>query len=78
MFVSSQCNSWGSYLKGKCEKNPKNFMGIAVNYHLPGIYYIKTKTSQYYDGRNFYNYVLDRIGNRLANLLKLDFLKYAL
>lgn len=72
-FPAHKCSSWKNFEQRKCDKNVINFMGIAAHPKGTGVYYVKTKSSQYYNGVDFFNWVVQRIGDRAANIFKFDF-----
>lgn len=73
LFPSSKCSDWRSFEARKCERNPINYMGHYVNQKSHGIFYLKTSSSQFYSGGEFYNWILRRIGDRAAEVFQFDF-----
>ena len=72
-FASRQCQNWDDFENGKCQNNTVNYIGISANPKLRGMFFIKVKTKNFYDGKVFYNWLLKRIGNRANNLLNFNF-----
>lgn len=74
MFPSQKCSNWKNFKNRNCETNDINYMGINASSENPGVYYNEIRTNGFYDGIEFYYYVLGRIGQRVfENLVKLDF-----
>lgn len=72
LFPSSRCNNWSSYVRGNCDRNSKNYLGVNADPNTPGTFYLNTKSSQYFSGVEFYNWILSRIGDRVVNILNFD------
>lgn len=73
LFLSTKCNDYQSYEARKCDRNPTNFMGNYVNPNVQGLFFLRTTSSHFYNGLEFYNWILRRIGDRAAEVLSFDF-----
>lgn len=73
LFASQKCSSWNNFEKGKCSKNPVNYMGIEAIRNIPGQFFIRLDSNEYFDGRAFYNWLLNRLKNRIFDLLSFNF-----
>ncbi|KAG5681259.1 hypothetical protein PVAND_010710 [Polypedilum vanderplanki] len=71
-FPSRQCSDWNNFEARKCDKNLINYMGVEANPKIQGAFYVKVTSKQYFDGVEFYNWLVDRIGNRVQNVFSFD------
>jgi hypothetical protein len=71
-FPSRQCSDWKTFEGRKCDKNVVNFMGVEANPKMQGTFYVKVTSKQFYDGVEFYNWLVDRIGDRVQNVFSFD------
>lgn len=69
LFASTRCQSPQDFTGGRCLGGAKNFMGQQADPKVPGTFYVKLNTKQFFDSKNFYKYIWDRIGQRLSVLL---------
>jgi Lipase len=72
-FPSYNCHSWEDFTHSKCRGNAVSFMGIAANRQAHGKFFIKLKSSHRLDAKQLYSFVLERISQRLVNIINLDF-----
>ncbi|XP_070496112.1 phospholipase A1 member A-like isoform X2 [Chironomus tepperi] len=68
VFPARQCTDWKTYDAHKCDEKPVNYMGIDSNPNVTGTFYVKITSKRYFDGNEFYNWLLDRIGDRVGNV----------
>lgn len=73
IFASQKCPSWEDYQEGKCRKNHVNYMGLYASRQVQGTFFIKLNSEEYYDGRAFYHWLLNRLGKRVIDLVTLNF-----
>ncbi len=61
------------FLKGVCDQNPVNFMGIAASSKIRGVFYVKFELNEDYNLNEFIGFVFRRISSLIVDIVKLDF-----
>lgn len=74
IFPARQCTDWKSYESHRCDGGAINYMGIDVDKSIQGNFYVKISSKRYYDGNEFYNWLVDRIGDRVGNIFSFGFI----
>jgi Lipase len=71
-FSATKCSNWNNFVGKKCEKNARNLMGLDANPQMQGNFFLKVQTNRFFDGIEFFNYLLKRMQKRLVNLITFD------
>lgn len=73
LFASYRCSSWEEFTTKKCKNSSVNYMGIEAIPRNRGRFFIKLKSSQFYDGKAFFGWLMNRIEYRVSELLSFQF-----
>lgn len=73
-FPARRCSDWKSYENHKCDDGSINYLGIETDPTIHGNFYVKISAKKYYDGKQFYDWLIDRIGDRVGSVFGLGLL----
>lgn len=73
LFPCHECISWEDYRSGKCKNTSLNYMGFEADPKFRGKFFIKLSSKAFFDGKDFYRYLLGRLEQRVINLINFNF-----
>lgn len=73
LFPSHRCSNWEDFEARKCKNSVINYMGINANRENRGKFFVKLNSKHFYDGKEFFDWLMKRIEYRVSELLSLQF-----